>query len=119
MCKTCDKNTSNKKKLKFNCLIKLKEFSRIVLEKGLFVSMKGHVCLIKGNLANPVGHLDIKLSNSPHQEVFLIVLIQIKKKNSKRAPFNNLWMKGLIDKMFAIAERFIISNSDSNQFEFS
>ena len=108
-----------KKKIKFNCLIKLKEFSRIILEKGLFISIKGHICLTKGNLANPVGHLDIKLTNSPHREVFLIVLIQIKKINSKRAPFNNLWMKGLIDKRFAIAVRFIISNSDSNQFEFS
>ena len=58
----------------------------------------------------------------------MILLIQIKKKNSKKALFNEVPdlsglfifpKQSLIDKRFAILVCFIISNSDSNQFAFS
>ena len=69
----------------------MKEFSQTVLVKGLFVSMKGHYCLTKGHLANPEGTWR---SNPPRQKLFLMLLIQIKKKNSKEPLFNgasDLW----------------------------
>ena len=42
----------------------MKEFSQIVLGKGLFISMKGHVCLTKGHLTNPEGQVGIKFCSS-------------------------------------------------------
>ena len=121
MCKICEKNISNKKNEKLrNYFFKMKEFNKIALGKGLFHSMKGRLCLTKGQLANPEGQVEIK---SPS----LILLIQIKKKKSKRALFNiasNLWILYLSkpvpdEKRFPIPVCFITSNSDSNQFEFS
>ena len=61
MCKICDKNNSNKKNEKLRVyLLEMKEFSQTVLGKGLFVSIKGHLCLTKWHLANPEGQLEIK-----------------------------------------------------------
>ena len=34
----------------------MKELDRIVLQKGLFASLKGHICLIKGLLDNPYSY---------------------------------------------------------------
>ena len=36
----------------------MKELDRIVLQKGLFASMKGHLCLTKGHLDNPEGQAE-------------------------------------------------------------
>ena len=56
MCEIWDKNISNTKNEKLRIyLFKMKEFSQIVFEKGLFVSIKRHLCLTKGHLANPEG----------------------------------------------------------------
>ena len=44
----------------------MKEFSQIVLGKELFVSIKGHICLTKGHLANTERQVEIK---SPSLEV--------------------------------------------------
>ena len=38
----------------------VKEFSHAVLGKGLFVSIKGHLCLTKGHLAKLEGQVEIK-----------------------------------------------------------
>ena len=38
----------------------MKEFTQIVLEKGLFVSIKGHFYLTKGHLANPEEQVEMK-----------------------------------------------------------
>ena len=44
MCKIRNKDVSNKKKEKLKSyLFKMKEFTQIVLGKGLFVSIKGHL----------------------------------------------------------------------------
>ena len=102
----------------------MKEFSQTVLVKGLFVSIKGHYCLTKGHLVNPEATWR---SNPPHQKLFLMLLIQIKKKiqrshslTERQTSVRFIFLKqSLIDKRFAIPVCFIISNSDSNQFEFS
>ena len=51
--------TKKNEKLR-NYLFKTKEFSQIVLGKELFVSIKGHLRLTKGHLANPEGQVEIK-----------------------------------------------------------
>ena len=64
----------------------MKEFSQIVHGKGLFVSIKGHLCLTKDHLANPEGQVEIEFL---HWKLFLTLLNQIKKKiKIKRALFN-------------------------------
>ena len=60
MFKICDENISNKKEWKLKKIFKVKEFSHAVLGKGLFVSIKGHLCLTKGHLANLEGQVEIK-----------------------------------------------------------
>ena len=61
MCKISDNNISNKKYEKLrNYLFKIKEFSQTVLGKGLYVSIKGYLCLTRGHLANPEGQVEIK-----------------------------------------------------------
>ena len=42
----------------------MKDFSQTVLRKGLFVSIKGHLCLTKGHLDNPEGQMEIKPTSS-------------------------------------------------------
>ena len=42
----------------------MKDFSQTVLQKGLFVSIKGHLCLTKGHLDNPEGQMEIKSTSS-------------------------------------------------------
>ena len=42
----------------------MKEFSQIVLGKGLSVSIKVHLCLTKGHLANPEGQVEIQSTSS-------------------------------------------------------
>ena len=44
----------------------MKEYSQIILGKGLFVSIKEHLCLTKGHLDNPEWQAEIK---SPSLEV--------------------------------------------------
>ena len=36
----------------------MKELDKIVLQKGLFTSMKGHLCLRKGHMANTAGQVN-------------------------------------------------------------
>ena len=38
----------------------MKEFSQVVLGKGLFVSIKWHLCLTRGHLVNPEDEVEIK-----------------------------------------------------------
>ena len=38
-----------------NYLSKMKQLNQIVLQKGLFLSIKEHLCLTKGHLDNPGG----------------------------------------------------------------
>ena len=53
-----------KKKWKTKKLFQMKQFSQIVLVKGLFVSIKGHFYLIKGHLGNVEGQVEIKSTSS-------------------------------------------------------
>ena len=65
VCKIFDKNISDKKHEKLrNYLFKMKKFNQIVLGKGLFVSIKGHLCLTKRHLANPKGQVKIEFLSS-------------------------------------------------------
>ena len=41
-----------------NYLPKMKELDQIALHKWLFVSIKGHLCLTKGQLDNPEGQVE-------------------------------------------------------------
>ena len=43
-----------------NYLSKMKELDQIVLQKGLFTSIKGHLCLTKGHLDNPKGQVEVE-----------------------------------------------------------
>ena len=45
-------------------LFKMKEFSQIDLGKGLFISIKEHLCLSEGHLANPGGQVEIQSTSS-------------------------------------------------------
>ena len=38
----------------------MKELEDIVLQKGLFASVKGHLCLTKGHLENPEGQVQVE-----------------------------------------------------------
>ena len=38
----------------------MKELDQIVLQKGLFASIKGHLCLAKGHLDNPKGQVGVE-----------------------------------------------------------
>ena len=38
----------------------MKEFFQIVVQKGLFASIKGCLCLTKGHLDNPEGQVEVK-----------------------------------------------------------
>ena len=61
MCETCDKNIWNKKYERLTkYLFKMKEFNHTVLKKGIFVSLKGHLCLTNVPLANPEGQVEMK-----------------------------------------------------------
>ena len=54
MCGKCDKNISNKNYAKSrNYLSKMKKLDQTVIQKGLFASIKGHLCLSQGHLGNP------------------------------------------------------------------
>ena len=55
-----DKNISNEKYAKLRNLSKIKELDQIVLRKGLFPSIKGHLCLTKGNLYNLEGQVEVE-----------------------------------------------------------
>ena len=99
----------------------MKEFSQIVLGNEFFLSIKGHLCLTKWYLANPEG-IRITLIGS----CFWYYSFKLRKKIQKVISSTNRPISGhfiflkqsLIDKRFAIPVCFIISNSDSNQFEF-
>ena len=53
MWEKCD-NISNENYAKLiNYLSKMKELDQIVLQKGLFASIKEHLCLTRGHLDNP------------------------------------------------------------------
>ena len=92
--------------------------------KGLFVSIKGHFSLTKGHLANAEGQVEIKSTSS---EVIFDTIDSNLKKNQKGHSLTKHLISGrlifrkrsLIDKKFGIPLCFIISNSDSNKFEFS
>ena len=43
-----------------NYLSKKKELDQIVLQKGLFASITGHLCLTKGHLNNPDGQVEVE-----------------------------------------------------------
>ena len=34
--------------------------NQVILGKGLFTSIKGHLCLIKGHLDNPEGQVEVE-----------------------------------------------------------
>ena len=53
----------------------MKELDQIVLQKGLFASIKGHLCMTKGHLDNPEGQVKVA---SPNQKLILISFIYIK-----------------------------------------
>ena len=63
----------------------MKELDQIVLQKGLFASIKGRSCLTKGYLDNSEGQLVVE--SPPNQKLFLKSFIYIKKKkfSSKKA----------------------------------
>ena len=42
-------------------LSKMKELHQIVLQEGLFASIKGHLCLTKGHLGNPEAQVEVEL----------------------------------------------------------
>ena len=42
----------------------MKEFIQIVLGKGLFLSIKGHLCLTKEHLANLEGQVEMQSTSS-------------------------------------------------------
>ena len=57
----CDKNISNKNYAKLiNYSSKMKELGQIVLEKGPFASIKGHLCLTKVHLGNPERETEVE-----------------------------------------------------------
>ena len=58
----------------------MKELSQIILRKGLFASIKRHLCLTKGHFNNPEEQVEVESLKS---EVVLTRLIQIEKKNKK------------------------------------
>ena len=39
----------------------MKELHQIVLQEGLFASIKGHLCLTKGHLGNPEAQVEVEL----------------------------------------------------------
>ena len=53
MGKICDKIFQMKKKKKIELFISNEELNQIFLEKGLFASIKGHLCLTKQHLDYP------------------------------------------------------------------
>ena len=56
----------------------IKTSNQIILGKGLFTSIKEHLCLTKGHLVNPEGPM--KVESPQNRDMFLTRLIQIKKK---------------------------------------
>ena len=62
----------------------MKDFSQTALRKGLFISIKGHLCLTKGHLDNPEGQMEIKSSSS---EIIFDANNSDRKNNSKRTLF--------------------------------
>ena len=62
----------------------MKDFSQTALRKGLFISIKGHLCLTKGHLDNPEGQMEIKSSAS---EIIFDANNSDRKNNSKRTLF--------------------------------
>ena len=54
-------------------------------EKGLFISIKGHLCLTEGHLAKPQKQVETK---SPSLEVIFDTTQPNEGKNSKKALFN-------------------------------
>ena len=47
----------------------MRELNEIILEKELFVSIKGQLCLAKRLLANQKGYVEVK--HPTHQKLFL------------------------------------------------
>ena len=62
----------------------MKDFSQTALRIGLFISIKGHLCLTKGHLDNPEGQMEIKSSSS---EIIFDANNSDRKNNSKRTLF--------------------------------
>ena len=61
ICKKCDNNVSNKSYAKSKSyLSKIKKLDQIVLQKGLFASIKGHFCLRRRHLENLEGQVKVK-----------------------------------------------------------
>ena len=55
------KNISNESYAKLmNWLSKMKELDQFFIQKGLFVSIKGRLCLTKGHLDNPEGQVEVE-----------------------------------------------------------
>ena len=60
ICKLCD-NISNKKYEKLrNYCSKMRELDHLVLSKGLFASIKGHLFFTKGHSDNPEGQVEVE-----------------------------------------------------------
>ena len=56
-----DENISNQNYVKLmNFVSKMEELDQIVLQTGLFASIKGHLCLTKGHLDHPEGHPEVE-----------------------------------------------------------
>ena len=66
----------------------MKELDQIILQKGLFTSIKGHLYLTKGHLDNPEG--EVQVESSLIGKLFLINFIYIKDNNYffKTSTFN-------------------------------
>ena len=58
-------------------MTKMKKLNQIIIQKGLFASIKENLCLTRGHLDNSEGQVEIE---SPNCKLFLISLIHIKKK---------------------------------------
>ena len=69
----------------------MKELNQIALQKGLFASIKRHLCLTKGHLDDPKGQMEAQ-----NWKLFLVSFVYIKKNKflSKRALSNNYPIPG-------------------------
>ena len=64
----------------------MKELDQIVLQKGLFASIKGHLCLAKGHLDNPKGQVGVE--SPPNRKLFLEVSFIVSFFFFKKGTFN-------------------------------
>ena len=77
----------------------MKELNQIVLQKGLFTSIKGQLCLTKGTWTTQKDRQRLNPPPPPpNQKLFLISFVCIKKNNffSKKGTFNKAYNPGML-----------------------